>query len=327
MTRIFLLREPGQLTLASGARITTIRDPSLNQGQFLSAEANVEKLFIIGIDTLAGSNLAATLATRCEIDGARWSAIKRDPQATTALASIAACQPDWIVYCGPAAHSSWDGVDENIDWTAEKSRLRAISAAAKNCAAPLVYLSTDAIVDGPQIFSRETHATSSAADAVTIVELERTLVEAGALIIRTHLFGWSVQNDSFVERLHSSINDGLAIHACGTSYASPMLASDFAELLWVAHRKQLRGLFHLAGAERISQRQFACKFSELSPTAHHCDHPARETSLDSRVIQRELQSPLPLLREAIDRFSEQAHNGYCDRVAEFAKPQFESVAA
>jgi dTDP-4-dehydrorhamnose reductase len=287
----------------------------------------VEKLFIVGIDTLAGSNLAATLATRCEIDGARWSAIGRDPHATTALASIAPCRPDWITYCGPAAHSSWDSVDENIDWTAEKSRLRAVAAAAKNCNASLAYLSTDAIVDGPQIFSRETHATSSAADAAAIVELERTLVESGALVIRTHLFGWSAENESFVERLHSSINDGLAIHACGSSYASPMLVSDFAELLWVAHRKQLRGLFHLAGAERISQRQFASKFSELNPTAHHCDHPPRETSLDSRVIQRELQTPLPLLREAIDRFLEQAHNGYRDRVAEFARPQFTSVAA
>jgi dTDP-4-dehydrorhamnose reductase len=287
----------------------------------------VEKLFIVGIDTLAGSNLAATLASRCEIDGAKSSATKHDPHAAAALAPIAACQPDWIAYCGPASHSSWDGVDENTDWTAEKSRLRAIATAAKNCDAPLAYLSTDAIVDGPQIFSREVHATSNAVDAVAIVELERMLVESGALVIRTHLFGWSAENESFVERLHSSINDGLAIHACGSSYASPMLASDFAELLWVAHRKQLRGLFHLAGAERISQRQFASKFSGLNPTAHHCDHPARETSLDSRVIQRELQTPLPLLREAIDRFCEQAHNGYRDRIAEFAKPEFQSAAA
>ena len=114
----------------------------------------------------------------------------------------------------------------------------------------------------------------------------------------------------------------------GDRYASPILASDFAQLLWLAIRKGLTGTHHLAGAERISLWQFArlMALADGAPQENsardvrsanpnldtaNCDE---ETSLDSRRIQRLLSTPLPMLRDAMDRFIEQATNGHRDRL-------------
>jgi hypothetical protein len=40
-----------------------------------------------------------------------------------------------------------------------------------------------------------------------------------------------------------------------------------------------------------------------------------ETSLNTYRARRELESPLPLLREGLARFAEQAANGFRDRLA------------
>ncbi len=114
-------------------------------------------------------------------------------------------------------------------------------------------------------------------------------------------------------------------------YATPILVSDLAELLWRAYRKRLSGVWHAGGAERASMWQFATlmaaecgtsvKVLQLASSSRGQDlamqgqaRCSQETSLDSRKLQRAVELPLPLLREGIVQFVEQAHNGYRDRL-------------
>ena len=54
----------------------------------------------------------------------------------------------------------------------------------------------------------------------------------------------------------------------------------------------------------------------------------QETSLDSRKLQRAVEMPLPLLRDGIDQFVEQSHNGYRERLRNaLAMPNINTAAA
>jgi dTDP-4-dehydrorhamnose reductase len=372
-----------------------------------------DKLLIVGIDTLAGSNIALTLADRCEIvglSGRRGFALegcrtlhdsrpRLEPQLARehVFVSIVAERPRWIVYCGPRAYSSWDertaaeasgsgsamsGAtafgEMTFDATQESTLLAAACRAAKECSAKLAFISTDAACSGPQMFQGENLAAERSAARIqrnsvcnSAQEMERQLAAHEALILRTHLYGWSAMGESYAENLWMTLEDGLPLVArpktdavdlhgvskspavSGNRYASPILASDFAELLWAALRHNLTGLFHAAGAERASQWQFAAALAAASGmwikgvqsrSASSSENAAKsasrktspslsssssvETSLDSRRLQRALHQPLPRLRDGLERFTQQATNSYRDSLrAAFFAPIPEPVAA
>jgi dTDP-4-dehydrorhamnose reductase len=169
--------------------------------------------------------------------------------------AIAAERPTWIVDCGPTSNSSWDFGEFDAAHAAELVTL--IITTAKSCGSRFTFVSTDAIFQGPKLFHRETSEIGDGARSVAAARVEKALAGVAALIIRTHLFGWSPTGASSAEHLWQAIESGKPIPACGNQYASPLLATDFAELLWLANRKRLCGTYHLAGAERISQWQFA----------------------------------------------------------------------
>jgi dTDP-4-dehydrorhamnose reductase len=175
--------------------------------------------------------------------------------------------------------------------------------------------------------------------------MEKEVVGAGGLIARTHLFGWSPNGNTFAERMVSLLQDARPCFASGTRYATPILASQFADLLWQAWRRKLSGLRHFGGAERASMWQFAAVLAQASgyslkimrataPASGHDpalaiqNRSGQETSLDSRKLQRELDVFLPRLREGIEQFLEQQANGYRDRIATSRQVEFvESSAA
>ena len=96
---------------------------------------------------------------------------------------------------------------------------------------------------------------------------------------------------------------------------------------------------HVGGAERTSPFRFA---QELARTAGF-DHrlvrsrapemvdgepvtASYETSLGSRLVRRELSISLPLLRESISRFVEQATNGHREQIQAMLPPVWAKAA-
>jgi dTDP-4-dehydrorhamnose reductase len=312
-----------------------------------------EKLLIVGLESLAGSNIAHTLANRCEVVGlsrCRGFALERcrtltdirrlptDNQLSRehVFVSIVAERPHWVVYCGPTSHCSWDllqarGADvihsPPCDTATEAELLSAAARAAEQCGAKLALVSTDAVCAGPQVFHSEavplplSHSKSTVHPAIHAArQLEQQLGEHQVLILRTHLYGWSAMGESHAEQLWLQLEDGASLSASGRHYSSPIVATDFAELLWAALHCGLTGLFHAAGAERASQWHFAValaaasgmwlnKSSHNSAAKRSLSADDQETSLDSRKLQRALGLPLPGLRDGLERFVQQTVNG------------------
>jgi len=155
--------------------------------------------------------------------------------------------------------------------------------------------------------------------------MERALESTGALVVRTHAYGWSPtpEGATFAQAALESLAAGIAPAVDGRRHATPILATDLAEFLLRAYELRLHGLYHLAGAERSSPWGFVtelaavlgvpCPSVRRQPAAAAADGWHDETSLDSKRARRALEMATPLLREGLYRFAQQSHSGWRDR--------------
>ena len=117
----------------------------------------------------------------------------------------------------------------------------------------LTVLSTDAVFTGPRIFHDEfSVSTASHSIALAARRIKRTVEEGGGLVVRTHAYGWGAieSEPSFAEKVWQALSEGRASLVDPHRSATPILATDLAELLDRAYQRGLRGLYHLAGAAR-----------------------------------------------------------------------------
>lgn len=288
----------------------------------------MNRLLITNMNGFLGAGLAAALADRFDVHGvgdhalndvgcrmvgspsAEWPAMVRD------------VEPQWIIHCGCLARGSWD-MDESHAERDQAANLAALAAAACEAACRLTVLSTDSVFTGPRLFHREDAPLSEENPRIQhVCELETAAVNAGALVVRTHAYGWgfAAADEGFAQWVWNSLDAGQTLRLSTDRHASPIFVDDLAELLLRAYRRNLRGLYHIAGGERTSQHRFAvelataCGFDaaqiELLPqeTAAGGWMPREETSLDSGRARRALEAPLPLLREGLTRFASRQPN-------------------
>ena len=314
----------------------------------------MDTILVVGIETVVGANLAATFADRYRVVGL----------STGSTVSIAGCetivcharsseetirdcvssnQPKWIVYCSAAAQSSWevDDLDLSEDPSIHAVRHWAIAAAEFDC--HLTVISSDAVFTGPWMFHHEDSdciCHSNAARAIRSIERLAGELCPKTLIVRTNAFGWRPASvaEGWLERVSTALETRRAVSFDSVRHATPILATDLADVLKRALQKQLTGIYHVAGAERVNPAQFvqqlAAEFGlplPQSPTIHSLsERPtgfgAGETSLQTKKIRKALGIPMPMLAEGLNRLAEQRQNGYRDRLNGTSDMLHEKVA-
>jgi len=313
---------------------------------------NVEKLLVTRVDSLIGANAVAVMSDRIEVIGAAAPVISSRAPAERAadfadslVETTLRDRPNIVLHSGSTSWSSWDGVgiagvrspsrDELPD---DGESLLALASACREVQARLVVVTSDAVFCGPRMFHEEggrSFARTTAAKRQAA--WETTLCEAGALVLRTHVYGWMPDGgvSNYAERMVHALTAELPCRVDARRHATPILATDFVGLALEACRAGLTGLYHLTGAERTSPFRFA---AELAATLgvpgcnvrldavedKNATFRSDETSLNVTAIRRRLQRPLPLLREGLTRFAQQAFNGYRDR---FRRPIASSTSA
>lgn len=292
----------------------------------------MERLLVTGIETVAGGNLALALADRCEVLGLYHRQALESPAVASARwqpddpGSLAAhfehWQPQWLIHCGPLSATSWDAAAAAESTRDEAAVVKGCAQLAERWGCALTVIASDAVFCGPRMFHDERWpGTSNSPRALEQRAMESVLESSPALVVRTHAYGWSfgAEPTGFAEQAHGSLLCGRAIDTDGRRYATPMLATDLADLLWKAHEMRLQGLYHLAGAERTSIHRFVAELAASlglsgSTTLHEESHADGawhdETSLNSKRARRALAASTPMLREGIDRFVAQAQGGW-----------------
>jgi dTDP-4-dehydrorhamnose reductase len=160
--------------------------------------------------------------------------------------------------------------------------------------------------------------------------IEAATLEAhpAALVVRTNVFGWAPEacGPGWIERQLDGLQAGAAMRCDAVRHATPLLATDFAEVLLQAWQAGLTGVYHVGGAERTNPARFverlACEFALTPPACGPAESLVErprgfgcgETSLQTSGIRRALGISLPTLAEGLRRLCEQRDNGFRDRL-------------
>ncbi|MFM8223032.1 MAG: hypothetical protein ACKOJF_29335, partial [Planctomycetaceae bacterium] len=92
--------------------------------------------------------------------------------------------------------------------------------------------------------------------AVGYRQMEQAVLEANpqSLVVRTQAFGWSQVpgRTGLPERVVETLVAGGAVRLDCQRHATPILATDLADVLELARQKSLSGVYHVGGGERVS---------------------------------------------------------------------------
>jgi dTDP-4-dehydrorhamnose reductase len=309
----------------------------------------VETILVVGIDTVVGGNLAAHFADTLHVTGlspTRPIAVGGCENATCsgddAHRWVREVRPDVVLYCGPEAHSAWEPRGNNLS---ERSPDVAVAwaSAAKEHGCPFTLLSSDAVFTGPWMFHDESSTSFCDSPEAGIVRSTENRVREccpAALIVRTNAFGWSPagDEDGWVESILNSIEQQRVVECDWIRHATPLLATDLADILERAWHEHIEGLFHIAGSERVNPLQFAQRLAdqfdlpwlavrrEKALTERATGFGAGETSLQTKHVRKALCVAMPMLSEGLARLRAQHLNGFRDRFEADTSPIRQRVA-
>jgi dTDP-4-dehydrorhamnose reductase len=264
--------------------------------------------WITGSNGLIGNYLAQTAPkfaphwrvralTRDQLDLLDFAAVRREFQKD---------QPQLIIHCAAlstiaAAQSNPDLARRvNVDVTAFLAGLAAEIS--------FVFFSSDLVFDGRKGNYAETDAmnpinlygeTKAAAEQIVLRNPHHT-------VVRTSLNGGTSRagNRGFNEQLRRSLQTSQGMKLFTDEFRCPIPAVETARAVWDLANQKQAGLFHLAGAEKLSrwqvgqllvQRWPEVKTKIESGSARDFSGPPRalDTSLNIAKVQEVLSVPLP----------------------------------
>lgn len=298
----------------------------------------MSKVLLAGIETVVGGNLAACLARTQSVTGVAFSdsvtihgcEIESRPASTEDAVKqlIGRVRPQRLIYCGAASHNAWE--TETPPNLQDVQQASIWINAARQSQVHLTLISSGAVFTGPWMFHAETSQSfCSSAPAQCLRSIESTATELcpDSLVLRTHAVGWRPGDKTgWIESLLLQLERGQAAGLDCFRHASPILATDLADIISRAWNAGLSGQYHIAGAERSNPvqlaRRIAHHFQLPSPepaiTESLVDRPTGygcgETSLQTRKIRRALNIALPMLEESILKLFQQHVDGYRSRL-------------
>lgn len=257
----------------------------------------MEQVVVVGVDSIAGHAIAREIHQSSSVRTFKISELSSAVPAAVADA-------DLLIFCGGAASSSWDpGFG---DLTAEEDWLDlCLAKCSPDCR--VVFISSDAVFDGPWVFhDDDSAAVSTDGTAARIQNFEaRVAARADSLIVRTNVLGLCATEHAFTRRVVDRLETGQCEHLPGRSYATPIAASDFAALLVKLLDHRAVGFINVAGAERTSPWRLGTTLA--SALGHSSDAllpeesaPVVEHSLRCQRLRQEFGLSGPVLRQTVD---------------------------
>jgi dTDP-4-dehydrorhamnose reductase len=269
-------------------------------------------LWITGSGGLIGNYLVQTAPyylpswrvrglTRAELDLTDFPAVRQ---------AFHKDSPQLVIHCAALANTP---ACEKNPALARKLNVEVTAALAELAAdIPFIFFSTDLVFDGLAGNYDESAAVNPlSVYAQTKVEAERAvLANPGHTVLRTSLnFGKSLTGDrAFNEQMRRAIDGGETLQLFTDEFRCPIPAIETARVAWELATQNKTGLYHVAGAERLSR----WGIGELLAKHWNCGEPqmrasslkdfhglprSPDTSLNCDKVQKLLSYPLPRFGE------------------------------
>ena len=214
-------------------------------------------------------------------------------------------KPQLVIHC--AATSKTLECERN----AERARLNNVEVTRVLCELaadiPLLFFSTDLVFDG----AKGNYNESDAPNPLTVYAETKVAAEQIVLANPKHIVvrasvnaGCTRRGNAFNEQWLAAWRRGETTNLFVDEFRSPIAAEVTARAIWELIATRQRGLFHLAGSERLSRYEIGGLLAANEPESQARIEPGSirdytnlrrspDTSLDSGKIQRLLSFPLP----------------------------------
>jgi len=244
--------------------------------------------------------------TRADFDLLDFAAVER---------AFAQDQPSLIIHC--AAISTLAGAQKNPAF-ARRVNVEATKLLAELAMEiPFVFFSTDLVFDGRKGNYTETDAVNPlhVYGETKLAAEEIVLKNPRHLVVRTSINGGTSPSGqrAFNEQLRRSLREaGQGMTLFTDEFRNPIPAVETARAVWDLVQKNCTGIYHVAGAEKLSRLEIGKLLVKRWPevtaqiksgSAKDFPGPPRalDTSLDISKVQKILSQPLPGLGEWLAR--------------------------
>jgi len=251
------------------------------------------RLLVTGADGQLGSEICRLSAhdtygtyLNSHADGGKTKFVRLDITDQAAVSeTLRRLKPDWVVHC--AAMTGVDACETNMDAARNvnvggtKNLVHACEAAG----AAMVYISTDYVFDGKKGNYKETDAPNPL-NYYARTKLEGEVIASTLekhVIVRSSVI-FSAKENNFVSWVLESLKAGRT-KVVTDQINSPTLAAELAECVLELIGKNAQGVYHAAGAERISRYDFARKIAKAFGADEKLIVPIRTAELRQKAVR------------------------------------------
>jgi dTDP-4-dehydrorhamnose reductase len=205
-------------------------------------------------------------------------------------------KPHMVVHAASETSVDKCETEKEHAWEANVAGTRNIAKACHKVNAKLIYISTDYVFDGEKgFYDEEDKPNPVNYYGLTKLEGEKQVTEHSKnyAILRTSvLYGWHPWKQNFATWIINKLKQQQEITVVEDHYNTPTLADNLAEMAVEVAEKDLRGLYHASGRERISRYEFAKQIAKSFNLNADLIKPVRMSQLTAWIAKRPKDSSL-----------------------------------
>jgi dTDP-4-dehydrorhamnose reductase len=205
-------------------------------------------------------------------------------------------KPNIVIHTAAETNVERCESDRNHAWKTNADGTRILAEACNKMNATMTYISTDYVFDGEKGRYREEAQPNPVnyygQTKLTGEEHVKELCERYATLRTSVLYGTHPTKLNFATWTVTSLLEKKPLMIVEDHFNSPTLADNLARAAWEMVEKELWGVYHVAGTERISRYDFALKMAEVFNLDVSLVKPIRMSELKTWTAKRPKDSSL-----------------------------------
>jgi len=233
-------------------------------------------------------------------------------------------KPDIAIHTAAETNVDKCETHKELAWKINVEGTRNVAEACSETSAKMVYISTDYVFDGEKGFYTEEDTPNPINHyGITKLEGENQVKKIckNYVILRTSvLYGWHPYKKNFATWVINSLKQKKKTSIITDHFNTPTLADNLAEMTIEAIQKDLQGLYHASGSQRISRYQFAQQITKIFNLNQNLIKPIKmnqitawtakrpkDSSLNTSKIKALLKTKLLNISKGLEKMKESAH--------------------
>jgi dTDP-4-dehydrorhamnose reductase len=232
-------------------------------------------------------------------------------------------EPDIVIHTASETNVDKCETEKEHAWKINVEGTHNITSGCNKTGAKLAYISTDYVFDGEKgFYIEEDKPNPINYYGVTKLKGENQVIQhcKNYAILRTSvLYSWHPWKQNFATWIINELRQNKEITVVEDHYNTPTLADNLAEMAIEAILKDLQGVYHACGSERIGRYEFARQIARAFDLNQNLIRPTRmeqltawiakrprDSSLNTNKIRSQLEAKPLNITEGLDRMKKEA---------------------